>query len=139
MPNGVASSLPSSFVPTIDQATIGMVNRSATRKRLRMSRSIASIDIPGVAAVTVAVGIVGALHRGVVVHHALMGRGPLGHRIADVTGDRPAGAMLAALLHPDAQLRDRGPGGLEGHRRGLRDGIGIDGQHARGGGRAPDR
>ena len=46
MPNGVASSLPSSFVPTIDQATIGMVNTSATRKRLRMSRTIESIDMP---------------------------------------------------------------------------------------------
>ena len=46
MPNGVASSVPSSFVPTIDQATMGMVNTSATRKRLRMSRSIESIDMP---------------------------------------------------------------------------------------------
>ena len=46
MPNGVASSVPSSLVPTVDQATIGTVNSSATRKRLRMSRAIASIDIP---------------------------------------------------------------------------------------------
>ena len=46
MPNGVASSVPSRFVPTIDHRTMGMVKTSATRKRLRMSRSIASIDMP---------------------------------------------------------------------------------------------
>ena len=44
--NGVASSVPSSSVPTIDHSTIGTVKTSATTKRLRMSRTIAAIDRP---------------------------------------------------------------------------------------------
>lgn len=46
IPNGVASSRPSSSLPTIDHSTIGTVNTSATTKRLRMSRTIAAIDMP---------------------------------------------------------------------------------------------
>jgi hypothetical protein len=34
------------LVPTIDQATMGMVNTSANTNRLRMSRAIESIDMP---------------------------------------------------------------------------------------------
>ena len=41
-----AARVPSSSVPTIDHRTIGIVKASATRKRLRMSRTIASIDMP---------------------------------------------------------------------------------------------
>ena len=48
-----------------------MVNTSATRKRLRMSRAIDVHRHAGMAAVAVPVGVVGALHRGVVVGRAL--------------------------------------------------------------------
>ena len=44
--NGVASSVPSSSVPTIDHSTVGTVKTSATTNRLRISRAIAVIDIP---------------------------------------------------------------------------------------------
>ena len=84
----------------------------------------------GVAAVPVPIGRVGALHRRVVVDRAL-GAAGLGHRVADVARDRLAGAVIAALLHPSAQMLDRGLRGVEGHRRGLRNRVGVDGEHAR--------
>ena len=46
MPAGVARSTPSTSVPRGDQSTIGIAKASATTKRLRMSRAIASIDMP---------------------------------------------------------------------------------------------
>ena len=94
-----------------------------------MSRTIDVHRHAGVTAVPVPMGVVGALHRGVVVGRVL-GAG-LGHRVADVAGDRLAGAVIAALLHPSAQVLDRGLRGVEGHRRGLRNRVGVDGEHAR--------
>ena len=43
-PNGVASSCPNTFVPTLDQARIARVNTSASTKRLRIWRAIWSIE-----------------------------------------------------------------------------------------------
>ena len=60
MPAGVARSTPSTLVPRDDQSTIGVAKASATMKRLRMSRAIASIDIPA-AAVAASVGPLGAM------------------------------------------------------------------------------
>jgi hypothetical protein len=45
-PNGTAGIEPNTVSPTGDQITIGIVKTSATRKRLRMSRTIASNDMP---------------------------------------------------------------------------------------------
>src|SRR5215218_6161144 len=42
IPNGVASSVPSRFVPTIDHRTMGIVNTSATTKRDRKSTRLNS-------------------------------------------------------------------------------------------------
>ena len=100
MPNGVASSVPSSFVPTIDHRTIGMVKTSATRKRLRMSRSIASIDMPAWPPWPCAVRVVGALDVAAWSCAAVVG---LDQRVADVAGHRLAGAVVAALLAPSAR------------------------------------
>ena len=46
MPNGVARSRPNRSVPSGDQSAIGTAKTSATRNRLRMSRAIATIDMP---------------------------------------------------------------------------------------------
>ena len=106
-----------------------MVNTSATRKRLRMSRAIASIDMPAWPPWPWPWASSARSHRGVVVRRPL-GAG-LDERVADVAGDRLAGAVIAALLDPAAQLLDRRLRGVEGHRRGLRDRVGLDGEHAR--------
>ena len=58
---------PNSVSPTGDQMTIGIVNTSATTKRLRMSRTIASIDMPAWPPCAVPVRLLGALGRVVVV------------------------------------------------------------------------
>ena len=61
------------------------------------------------AAVAVAVGVVGALDGGVVVHRRVAAL--LGERIADVAGNRAAGAVIAALLDPAGERFDgRSPG-----------------------------
>jgi hypothetical protein len=46
IPKGVASSEPISPEPTPDHNTIGTVNATETTKRLRMSATIAAIDMP---------------------------------------------------------------------------------------------
>ena len=46
IPNGVASSEPINPEPTPDHKTIGTVKMSDTMKRLRMSATIAAIDLP---------------------------------------------------------------------------------------------
>jgi hypothetical protein len=48
-----------------------------------------------------------------------------------VAGHRLAGAVIAALLDPTAQLLDRRRGRIEGQRGGLRNRVGVDAQHAR--------
>ena len=70
------------------------------------------------AAMALAVGVVGALRRRVIV--ALGVR--LGQRVADMAGHRAPRAVIAAVLDPSAQLLDRGLPRVERHRRGLRDG-----------------
>lgn len=46
IPKGVASSCPSTLLPTLDEARIASVNTSATTKRLRISRAMPSIEWP---------------------------------------------------------------------------------------------
>ena len=75
-------------------------------------------------------GVVGALDGRVVVRPR--GRGSA-ERVADVAGHRLAGAVVAALLDPAAQLLDRRLRRVEGDRRGLRDRVGVDRDHARAG------
>ena len=118
---------PAASVPTIDQATIGTVNTSATRKRLRMSRAIASIDMPAWPPWPWPWASSARCDRGVVVRSVV----GLDERVADVAGRRLAGAVVAAVLDPAAQLLDRRRGRVERDRGGLRDGIGLDGEHAR--------
>ncbi len=56
--------------PIGDQSMIGMDNTSATRKRLRMSRTMASIDIPACPPwpITSCGGPLGVSHHGRAVH-----------------------------------------------------------------------
>jgi hypothetical protein len=73
-------------------------------------------------AVPVAVRLVGA-RGGRWVVRAVIGR----HEwIADVAGDRLAGAVIAALAHPPAQFGDRGEIRVEGDRCGLGDRVGVN-------------
>ena len=67
MPNGVASSVPSSFVPTIDQRTMGMVNTQRDQEAVAHVARHRVHRHAGVATVPMPVGVVGALDRGVVV------------------------------------------------------------------------
>ena len=53
----------------------------------------------GVAAVAASVGVLGPLDR---VRVGIRRR--VAHRVADVAGDRAAGAVVAAVLHPGAQV-----------------------------------
>ena len=46
MPNGVASFEPIKPEPTPDHSTIGTVKISDTKKRVRMSATMAAIDMP---------------------------------------------------------------------------------------------
>jgi hypothetical protein len=76
------------------------------------------------------VGVVGAVHRGVVVCHPLMGRFVLGHRVAHVAGHGLSGAVVAALLDPAAQVGNGGLRRVEGDARGLGNGVRVDRQYA---------
>ena len=51
-------------------------------------------------------------------------------RVTEVPGNRLAGAVVAAVLDPATQRLDRRRLGIEGHRGGLGNGIGVDGEHA---------
>ena len=82
-------------------------------------------------AVPVAVCLVGALRRSMVMRHPVVPRVRFGHRVADVAGYRLAGAVVAALLDPALKVCDRGVRRVEGDRGGLGDGIGLDREHAR--------
>ena len=70
MPNGVASSVPSSFVPTIDHSD------DRDREHERDQEAVAHVAHhrvhrhAGVAAMAVAMRVLGAVHRRVVVRHA---------------------------------------------------------------------
>jgi hypothetical protein len=74
------------------------------------------------------VRVLGALHRRVVVD--VWGGPVLGHRIADMAGDRLAGAVKAALLDPAAKILQRRAFGVECDRRRLRHRVRRDGEHA---------
>ena len=91
-----------------------------------MSRAIDVHRHAGVAAVPVPVRRVGALARRVVMRAVGV---RLGQRVADVARRRLAGAVVAALLHPAAQVLDGGRARVERHGRGLRDRVGVDSEH----------
>jgi hypothetical protein len=81
---------------------------------------------PGMTAVTLPVGLVGALDgRGV-----MRPLEPLGERVADVSRHRLAGTVISALLNPRSQRPDRCLRRVEAHRRGLRDRISVNCQDA---------
>ena len=83
---------------------------------------------PGVTAVAVTMGVLGPLRRGRVVGlvATLLREG-----VADMPRHRLAGAVIAALLDPLPQPGDGRLLRVEGHRRGLRDRVGVDREHAR--------
>jgi hypothetical protein len=81
------------------------------------------------AAETVAVCMIGPIGRGVVVSRRK--RFGVRERIADVTRHRSAGAVVAALLDPAAQLLDRRRVGVELDRGRLRDRVCVDFEHTR--------
>jgi len=51
--------------------------------------------------------------------------------VADMTRHRLAGAVIAAFLDPTPKAGDGGLLGVERDRRGLRDRVGVDFEHAR--------
>jgi hypothetical protein len=71
--------------------------------------------------VTVAVSILGAVHRVLVVR-----RGRAEHRIADVPRSRPARAVEAAFLHPLTQVLDARLSRVECDRCGLGRRVRLD-------------
>ena len=78
-------------------------------------------------AVTVAVRLVGALDGGMVV----CGSERFGaERVANVARYGPPSAMESALLDPVLELLEGRPLRVERHRRGLRDGVRVDGEDA---------
>src|SRR6266516_5958633 len=81
------------------------------------------------ATMTVAVGLIGTLDRGVVMRRRewLSRR----ERIADMPRHRAAGAVVAAFLDPAAELLDRGDRRVEDDRGRLRDRVRLDREHAR--------